>query len=241
MVKMRPIAGMQIIGKIPTFGVTNYIRNGSVVTRKSNSEGRRSNSRKQFIQRQRMRHAMALWKELAHCQPMFTEGKTHYLGFISLANRLPVVFMPYNLGNGNTLLLPDMPVSDGTLPPIKQWLGEVDGTAALITNLNANNQRPFERFLLYTAEQQFYADNDCPVVGFQVREVTYNEFTEMEGCLALVDNVFADEMKGWALVRVNGELCSSQGIVTRCTYYEQFTTEEALQKAAQSYGGLTRK
>ena len=237
MVKMKPIAGMQIIGKIPTLGVTNYIRNGSVVTRKSNSDGRRSNSRKQFIQRQRMRHAMALWKELAHCQPMFTEGKTHYLGFISLANRLPVVFMPYNLGNGNTLLLPDMPVSDGTLPPIKQWLGEVDGTAALVTNLKADTLRDGEKLMLYTATQSAKS----MIVSFKVREVMLDEFTEVDGFLALVGNDFSDEMKGWALVRVNGELCSSQGIVTRCTYYEQFTTEKALQKAAQSYGGLTKK
>ena len=122
--------------------------------------------------------------------------------------------------------------------PSNNNLGEVDGTPSLITTLKANNQRPFERFLLYTAEQQFYADNDCPVVGFQVREVKYNEFIEMEGCLALVDNVFADEMKGWALVHVIGQRCSSQGIVTHCTYYEQFTTEEALQNAAKSYGGL---
>ena len=32
---------------------------------------------------------------------------------------------------------------------------------------------------------------------------------------------------------------SLQGIVTRCTYYERYTTDEALQKAAESYGGLT--
>jgi hypothetical protein len=54
-----------------------------------------------------------------------------------------------------------------------------------------------------------------------------------------VDNEFSDEMKGWALVRMDGDRCSSQGIVTHCTYYERFTTEEAMQKAAESYGGLT--
>ncbi len=43
-----------------------------------------------------------------------------------------------------------------------------------------------------------------------------------------------------ALVRVEGGRCSSQSLVTRCRYYEQFTTEEALQEAAESYGGLTR-
>jgi hypothetical protein len=77
------------------------------------------------------------------------------------------------------------------------------------------------------------------MVSFKVREVSMDEFAEVDGCLALVDNDFSNEMKGWALVRMNGDRCSSQRIVTRCTYYEQFTTEEALQKAAESYGGLT--
>ena len=32
---------------------------------------------------------------------------------------------------------------------------------------------------------------------------------------------------------------SRQRVVTRCTYYERYITEEALQAAAKSYGGLT--
>ena len=63
--------------------------------------------------------------------------------------------------------------------------------------------------------------------------------TEAGGHLALVDNEFADDMKGWALVRVSDDRCSPQTIVTRCTLYQQYTTEEALEKAADSYGGLT--
>ena len=47
------------------------------------------------------------------------------------------------------------------------------------------------------------------------------------------------EMKGWALVLVSGDRCSAQTIVTRCTLYQQYTTEEALQAAAKSYKGLT--
>ena len=53
-----------------------------------------------------------------------------------------------------------------------------------------------------------------------------------------MDSDFADKMKGWALVRLRGKNCSSQGIVTRCKVYEQYTTEEALEEAAKSYGGL---
>ena len=237
MKKQQPKTGLILVGRFPKLGVTNYFRNGEVISRPSESNGKRSNTRKQFIQRQRMRHTMALWKILAPCNPMFTGGKTTYLGFISLANRMPAVYIPKRGSmSGASFLMPDMPVSDGTLQPIKQHLGEVNGTAALITNLKADTLQDGEKLMLYTAEQQLYGK--FPMAGFKVREVALSEFTEVNSCLALVNNDFADDMKGWALVRVNGERCSSQGIVTRCNYYEQFTTEEAFQEAVKSYGGL---
>ena len=34
---------------------------------------------------------------------------------------------------------------------------------------------------------------------------------------------------------------SRQRVVTRCTYYERYTTEGAIQAAAKSYGGFTDK
>ena len=61
----------------------------------------------------------------------------------------------------------------------------------------------------------------------------------VDGHFALVGEEFADEMKGWALVRVDDGRCSPQTIVTRCTFYQQYTTEEALEAAADSYGGIT--
>jgi hypothetical protein len=234
----QPSIGVEIIGKIPSLGVTKYIRNGSVVTRVSNSEGRHSNTRGQFIQRQRMRHSIALWKELSLWSPMFTEGKTTYHRFLSLANQLPVVFLPKNNASvEGSLLMPGIPVSEGNLLPLQQRLDEVDGTPALITDRKAEDVRPFEVFLLYAAEQQFKRE-DCPKVSFTMREVKRDEFTLVDGCLALVDSDFANEMKGWTLVRVMGKNCSTQSIVTRCKYYEQFTTEEALENAVKSYGGL---
>jgi hypothetical protein len=63
--------------------------------------------------------------------------------------------------------------------------------------------------------------------------------TVVDGNLALVGEEYANDMKGWALVRIVGEKCSPQTIVTNCTLYQQYTTEEALQEAAESYGGLT--
>ena len=233
-----PSIGVEIIGKIPSLGVTKYIRNGTVVTRVSTSEGRQSNTRGQFIQRQRMRHSIALWKDLSRWSPMFTEGKTTYHRFLSLANQLPVVFLPKNKSSvEGSLLVPGIPVSEGNLLPVQQRLGEVDGTPALITDRKAADVRPFEVFLLYTAEQQFQREN-CPKVSFTMREVKRDEFALVDGCLALTDNDFANEMKGWALVRVIGKNCSTQSIVTRCKYYVQFSTEEALDNAAKSYGGL---
>ena len=46
-------------------------------------------------------------------------------------------------------------------------------------------------------------------------------------------------MKGWALVKVIDDRCSRQTIVTRCTLCQRYMTEDALEAAADSYGGLT--
>lgn len=237
MQKKKNPKGLLFTGRMPQSGVTVYYRNGVLVTRSATSKEKRSNTNQQFVQRQRMRHSIALWKALKPCQPLFTNGKTNYNGFITLANRLPVVFVPKFWDDCAALLTPDIPVSEGTLLPIKQQIGIVNGAPALTTNLKATEWGQPERWMLYTAEQ--VEGNTTPMVRFKVREVPLDEFTEVDGCLALVDNEFSNEMKGWALVRMDGDRCSSQGIVTRCTYYERFTTEEAMQKAAESYGGLT--
>ena len=63
--------------------------------------------------------------------------------------------------------------------------------------------------------------------------------TLADGHYVLKGEEFADVLKGWALVMVKGERCSPQTIVTRCTLYQKYTTKEALESAAKSYGGLT--
>jgi hypothetical protein len=40
---------------------------------------------------------------------------------------------------------------------------------------------------------------------------------------------------GFGLVQVINGKASSQRVVTHCTYYEKYTTEEAIQAAAKSY------
>ena len=167
---------MTIPKRVRLAGMTFYLRNGQLVGRASSTHEKRSNTLPQFIQRQKMRHTTVLWKMLRYCDVMFTERRTAYQNFASLANQLPAVYVPDDgTMNQASFLMLGIPMSDGILPMVKQELGEE----------------------------------------------------------------FADEMKGWALVKVVDDRCSSQGIVTHCTLYQQYTTKEALERAADSYGGLT--
>ena len=134
------------------------------------------------------------------------------------------------------MLLPDMPVSEGPMPTVKLHLDEIDGRMSLVTNLTRDSLRRGDKLILYTLKQDIIG---MPSVDISRREVMPGEMTETADGLALVSDEFADDMKGWALVHVRKEHCSTQTAVTRCTYYKQFTTEEALQEAAASYGGLT--
>lgn len=232
---MKQTSGLLLAGSLKKAGVIFYQRNGQTIIRVAHSNERRSNTAAQFVQRQRMRHTTALWQMLKPLAPMFSGGKSVYARFATLANRLPAVFVPCQGPlSGASFLMPDLPVSDGSLPPVKQWLD----SAALRTTLRAGDLHRNEKLLLYTAEQRI--EQHTPRVRFlPVREVGLDEFTEVEGRLALTGEVFADDNKGWALVRVEGDRCSTQCLVTRCRLYEQYTTEEAMKKAAESYGGIT--
>ena len=230
--------GLMLIGSLRKAGVTTYMKQGKMITRVSSSDERRSNTLPQFIQRQKMRHTIALWKTLKFCKTMFTERQTAYSNFASLANRLPAVFVPNNgVMNNASFLMPGIPVSDGRLPAINEQLGEVDGSAALMTDLKAEAWMPQTKLLLYTAVQ--HIECNMPLVRFSVREVPWEEMTFVDDHYVLKDEAFADDMKGWALVLVKGERCTSQAIVTRSTFFQSYTTEEAMQSAAESYGGLT--
>jgi hypothetical protein len=237
MMKKNSAKGLMMIGSLRSAGVTTYMRQGKLVTRVSNSDEKRSNTLPQFIQRQKMRHAITLWSTMKYCKPTFTMRRTAYLNFTSLASLLPAVYVKNVLMDRSSFLMPGIPMSDGTLPTISQRLGEVDGVPALLTDLKAPAWDHLTELWLYTAEQR-NADAS-PWVSFSKRAVSWEELTLVDGCYTLKDTVFADDMKGWALVMVKGERCSSQTIVTRCTVYERFTTHEAMMESAESYGGLT--
>lgn len=231
--------GLVIPNKLRVAGVTFYKRQGQVVGRVSKPEKKkRSNTLPQFIQRQKMRHTIALWQMLKDCEVMFTGPRNAYLEFTSLANRLSPVFVPKTM-NQASFLIPDIPISNGTLQTENVRLGEVNGDAALITGLNTVEWPRNERLLLYTAKQCI--ENGLPRVRFSMREISRQEMAVKDGYYILKGKEFADNMKGWALVDVINNRCSSQTIVTNCTLYKEYTTEEALENAADSYDGLTEE
>ena len=256
--------GVYLNGSLKVDGVTFYTRKGKTIMRSAFSEQPNRRTRKQFVARQRMTHTTSLWKRLRETgEPLFVGGTSSYGRFCTLMRKLPVVFLQKrDYPRGGSLLLPGMPVSDGPLPDIEYGLGEVEGTPALLTSLRlapggsltgrgADLSRG-EQLWLYRLRQtvQQVGEAHTPVVRVRLEVLDTSAsgmespfesiaLREVDGQMALTGEVFGDETMGWALVRVNEGQASSQKVVTRCTLYGQYLTEEALQRAARSYGGLT--
>ena len=234
----RTTTGLLVNGSIKTAGVSFYTRNGKTVVRSATSTQPRSNTRGQFDARQRMKHTTALWGEMKKASPMFEGGNSVYGRFCTLANALPTVYTPKSGSMFDaSFLMPGMPVSDGLLPPVEQQLGEVDGQPALLLNLTSRDICGKRELRLYTVRQD--VKKDTAYVRISKRRLQRSDFVEVDGHLALVGPEFGDDMTGWAVVNIFDNHCSSQTIVTRCRYYEPYTTEEAMRAAATTYGGLT--
>ena len=134
---------------------------------------------------------------------------------------------------------------------------------ALLTDLTQKELHE-DTFLLYILQQKVFENpgrDDHSYLEIKVETLTMEDFTTVpstlltpykgvDGTLALVGNRYADTMLGFAIVRVQQSpsnmlveskiQVSRQRVVTNCTYYEQFTTNEAIQAAAKSYGGFTK-
>lgn len=211
-------------------------------------------TRSQLAQRELQSHNNALWRALKDTGYVFFDGdRTAYQSFMSLNRESPV---PYLLKrqhhSGNALLLPNMVLSDGPLTPIGYQLYEVDGQPALLTDLTKTSVHK-GALLLYVLKQRtipWTEDEDRFRLDITVETVSPRQFVnvpstidtpfkDVHGTLALVGERFGNSMLGFGLVRVEDGLASPQRVVTRCTYYEKFMTEEAIQAAAKSYGGFT--
>ena len=235
-----------IFGLIGQLGeMTFYQKNGKTFTRPKHIHQPRSLSRSQLAQREKQSHNNKLWRVLRDANEIYFEGGAGpYYRFMAVNQFSPTVYLTkQQLFSNFTLLLPETVVSDGPLPPIEYRLGELDGAPALLTNLPSKEAEK-GKLLLYTLHQRILVyqneENNRPWMEIEVEEVDLGKTaTNAEGCVVLTDERFADTMKGFALVRVINGHASHQRIVTHCTYYERFTTEEALQAAAKSYRGLT--
>lgn len=239
------MTGIMVNGSVRSAGVTFYTRNGQTIVRTSRSNQPERRTQAQFDVRMRVRHNAALWQELKKADSThFTGGKNAYARFRSLAFTLPVVYLKRDSDKA-TLLLPGIPVSEGTLPAIGLELGTVNGTPALKTDLRKTDLKRFESLLLYTAEQLDFNGN--PRCRFSVSKLDVKDMDVVDGCLALVGSEFGNDMCGWAIVRAENASetrpapqCSTQSIVTHCTVYKNYTGASALKAAAESYGGLTK-
>lgn len=232
----RQKVALLVNGSIKTAGVTFYTRQGQTILRAAHTYQPRRNTHAQFVARQRMKHITALWQQIRWMEPGFYGGNSPYGRFCALASSLPVVFTPRN--SNASFLMPGIPVSEGSLPAIQLRLGRVDGESALITNLQPQGLRREESLRLYTVRQSTVGGN--PMICISASDVHPGDMVPVEDGLALTGPQFGDTMCGWALVRMFDEQCSTQSVVTNCTFYRPYTTEEALQEAAKSYGGLTK-
>jgi hypothetical protein len=211
-------------------------------------------SRKQLRQRERQSLNNILWKALKATGQVYFDGeKAPYYNFMSANTHSPVPYLTKSqIGAKNALLLPEMVVSDGPLHSIGYQIGEVDGQPALLTDLTKRKASKMT-LLLYVLKQNVQTrqnSDDTFQVSIEVETLSTDDFVnvpsmltspykDVRGTLALVGERYADPMLGFALVQVENGVASRQRVFTNCTYYQRYTTEEALQAAAKSYGGLT--
>ena len=270
-------------GRIRGAGVTFYRLGGKTYARVSTRTAPNRQSVKQFSNRERMRHSIALW----HCfyssdKPLMeTSGSlTAYNAFLRANSALPTVYLTKQQArHGAALLMPGMVVSEGRLPAVEYDFavlesGERVVLTDLLTGIDEGETRELtircnddlrqllcsrsrnpqlmhgDKVRFYRFEQRI--QDNCPTVKITCCELAldndprYNpssrgwRFLSHEGRLAI--GGADDENRGWAVV-IYGEKeqsASTQQVITTCRLYEQYTTDEALAQAAESYGNVEK-
>ena len=270
------------IGRIQGKGVTFYRRGGKTYARISTRKAPNRQSVKQFINREKMRHSIALW----HCfyssdKPLMeTSGSlTAYNAFLRANSALPTVyFTKQQARQGAALLMPGLVVSEGRLPAVEYDFAVLEsGERVVLTNLltgidesetqeltigcnddlrqllcsSSNPQlMPGDIVRFYRFEQRM--QDDCPTVKITCCELALDNdprqnptlrnwrFLSHEGRLAI--GSADDENTGWAVVLFGEkeQSASTQRVVSTCRLFEQYTTDEALANAAESYGNIEK-
>jgi hypothetical protein len=126
-----------------------------------------------------------------------------------------------------------------------------DDLRQLLCSRSRNPQlMPGDKVRFYHFEQRM--QDDCPKVMVNCCELALDndprqnpalqgwQFYSHDGRLAIGDA--NDENTGWAVVLFGEkeQSASTQKVLTTCRLYEQYTTDEALAQAAESYGNVEK-
>ena len=173
-------------------------------------------------------------------------------GMVVSEGRLPTVEYDFAvLAGGERVVLTNLltGIDEGETRELS--IGCNDDLRQLLCTNHRNPQlMPGDRVRFYRFEQQL--KDDCPTVKITCCELALDNdprhipgsrgwrFYSHEGRLAI--GGADDENMGWAVVLFGKkeQSASTQRVVTTCRLYEQYTTDEALTQAAESYGNVEK-
>ena len=173
-------------------------------------------------------------------------------GMVVSEGRLPAVEYGFVvLESGERVVLTNLLTGIDAAGTQELTIGCHDDLRQLLCNSSRNPQlMPNDKVRFYRFEQRM--EGDCPTVKMTCCEMTLDndprhipalrgwQFFSHEGRLAI--GGADDENRGWAVV-IYGEKeqsASTQQVLTTCRLYEQYTTDEALAQAAESYGNVEK-
>ncbi len=173
-------------------------------------------------------------------------------GMVVSEGRLPAVEYDFAmLESGERVVLTNLLTGIDERETRGLSIGCNDDLRQLLCSRSRNPQlMPGDKVRFYHFEQRM--QDGCPKVMVNCCELALDndprqnpalqgwQFYSHEGRLAIGDA--DDENRGWAVV-IYGEKeqsASTQQVLTTCRLYEQYTTDEALAQAAESYGNVEK-
>ena len=173
-------------------------------------------------------------------------------GMVVSEGRLPAVEYDFAmLESGERVVMTDLLTGLEADTTQELVIGCNDDLRQLLSSSNRNRQlMPGDKVRFYRFEQQL--KDDCPTVKVSCCELALDNdprqnpalrnwrFYSHEGRLAI--GGADDENMGWAVVLFGEkeQSASTQRVLTTCRLYEQYTTDEALAQASDSYGNVEK-
>jgi hypothetical protein len=173
-------------------------------------------------------------------------------GMVVSEGRLPAVEYGFAvLESGERVVLTNLLTGIDEGETHELTIGCNDDLRQLLCSSNRNPQlMPGDKVRFYRFEQRI--QDDCPTVKISCCELALDndprqnpalrnwQFFSHEGRLAI--GGADDENTGWAVVLFGEkeQSASAQRVLTTCRLYEQYTTDEALAQAAESYGNVEK-